>query len=606
MKHLIYLGCSLIVAAPALAQDSAATGDGQGRLPEYLITVTAAGSDIRLDQTGQAVSVIGRAEIDAVQGADLARLLERLPGVSLSRNGGLGAQTGLNVRGANADQVLVLVDGVRVADFASPGGGYDLGNLLSGGLGRVELLRGSNSVVWGSQAMGGVLAVTTREVNGAEVSGEYGAWDTALLDGTMGLAQADHAVSLSAGYARTDGFSAQSAGTEADGYEQWRLSGRGRLALSEALTLRAVGRYADSTLDIDLTGPDSPDVQHTREGSARIGLDYVVDSLALGGGLVWSGVRRHYETGWGPSTYKGQSRRAELAGRLGLPAQFALDFGGSGEWTRAESSFDARQRARTLGGHALLGRYGRVWSLAAGLRVDDHSRFGTHATLGANGTIALARSLRLRASYGEGFKAPTLYQLYGGFVGNAALKPERSRSYDAGLEWGDRNARLHFAATLFRRDSRNLIDLDASYTYGNVARARAWGFELEAGAQVSERFTVQAAYTYTRARDLSAGRDLARRPRHLVTFSADWRTPLHDLTLGGDIRMASDSVEYNWLGAATRLDGYAVATLRASVPLAEKVDLFGRVENLGDAHYATAAGFATPGRSAHIGARARF
>jgi vitamin B12 transporter len=317
-------------------------------------------------------------------------------------------------------------------------------------------------------------------------------------------------------------------------------------------------------------------------------------------------VRRHYETGFGPSTFKGHSHRAEAIGHAALPAGLALDFGADSEWSQAESSFDPKAKSRLSSAHALLGWYTPAVSLAAGLRADDHSRFGTHWTLGANGSVALTDGWRFRASYGEGFKAPTLYQLFGGFVGNTALKPERSRSYDAGIEKGDRNGPLHIAATWFRRDSRNLIDTDADFVYQNVARARAQGFEVELGAQVSERFHAQGAYTYLKARDRTLGRDLPRRPRHAVTANLDWQTPWDRLRLGGDLRFASKGVEYDFLGAPTRLDSYVVGTLRAELAVSDRIMLFGRVENVGDADYETAAGFNTPGRSAYVGARARF
>jgi vitamin B12 transporter len=551
---------------------------------------------------------MGAEELASIQGADLTRALERLPGVSFSRNGGLGGQTGLNVRGANADQLLVIVDGVRIADYASPGGGYDLGNLLAGDVAKLELLRGSNSVAWGSQAIGGVLAVTTREVNGIEATGEYGAYETALATATAGIAGEASAASITAGYARTDGFSAQSGGTgESDGYRQWHVSAKGRLALADGLSLVGVGRYADSRLDTDQFGPDSDDFQKTREATARAGLDYASGELRLAGGVTCARVRRDYDGMFGPSRFTGEAWRAEAGGHAPLTSGLGLDFGADSEWQRSRSTYDPRAKARLSSAHALLGWQQGGLSLAGGVRVDDHSRFGTHLTLGANGTLAVAEGWRVRASYGEGFKAPTLYQLFGGFVGNPYLKPEKSRSYDVGVERGVRGGEgLHLAATLFRRDSRNLIDLDSDFDYQNVARARAQGVELEAGLRPSPRWLVQVAYTYLKARDRTQSRDLARRPRNAVTLSADWTTPLAGLELGGDIRMASDAVEYTFAGAASRLDGYAVATVRARLPLTETIELTARVENVTDAQYETARGFNTAGRSAYVGARARF
>ena len=222
---------------------------------------------------------------------------------------------------------------------------------------------------------------------------------------------------------------------------------------------------------------------------------------------------------------------------------------------------------------------------------------------------------------GEGFKAPTLYQLFSEY-GNLALSPERSRSYDIGIEKGDRNGPLHFALTGFRRDSRDLIDFVScpfgavtpvcagrfGY-YNNIARARAEGIEVELGAQVSERVRAQASYTYLKTENRTAGsanfgNELARRPAHAVTVSADWTTPLNDLALGADIRMVGDS--FNDAGNFTRIDGYVLATLRASLPVNETLELYGRVENLTDERYQTVAGYGTAGRSAFVGARAKF
>ena len=166
------------------------------------ITVLATGYALPVDQAGQSISVVDAGEIAAVQGPDIIRVLDRLPGVSFAREGGVGSQTSLFVRGADSAQLLVLVDGVRVADVTSPGGGYDFGNLLSGNIARIELLRGSNSVVWGSDAIGGALAITTAEVNGANASVEHGAYDTTYATASAGVKRDAYAFSLTGGEER--------------------------------------------------------------------------------------------------------------------------------------------------------------------------------------------------------------------------------------------------------------------------------------------------------------------------------------------------------------------------------------------------------------------
>ncbi|QGN54301.1 TonB-dependent siderophore receptor [Novosphingobium sp. Gsoil 351] len=624
MKYLILPVAALAGAAPAYAEDAIAAADS---VRDESITVVATGDPIAVDRAGQPVSVIARDEIDRIQGADLIRVLERAPGVTITRNGGVGGFTGVRVRGADAEQLLVLIDGVRVADVASPGGGFDFGNLLAGGIDKLELLRGSNSVVWGSQAVGGVLAITSRELDGADASAEYGAHDS--FDGSVaaGLAGDSYAITLNGGYNRTDGVSAAATGTEPDGFRQWRVGGRGRVEIASGLSATLTGRYVDGKLDLDgfqFVFPfgfiDTPEYQTTTEASGRAGLNYEAGSLRLAAGYAISDIRRaNFDPTFGASpnfASKGRSERADLTGHLDLPASLSLDFGADSEWTRYSTTFDAKHTARLSSGHALLGYHANRINLAAGARIDDHSRFGSEVTLGANGSADMGGGWRVRASYGEGFKAPTLFQLLSDF-GNAALSPERSRAYDIGIERGDRNAALHLALTAFRRDSRDLIDFVSCFgisggictnrpfgTYDNVKRARAEGIELELGAKLSGRFTAQAAYSYTRSRNRATGLDLARRPRHAVMVSADWATPLGGLALGGDLRLVGDS--FDDAGNFSRLDGYALATVRASLPLGEQLELFARVENLTDAQYQTVAGYGTYGRSTYVGARARF
>ena len=573
------------------------------------ITVLATGYALPVDQAGQSISVVDAGEIAAVQGPDIIRVLDRLPGVSFAREGGVGSQTSLFVRGADSAQLLVLVDGVRVADVTSPGGGYDFGNLLSGNIARIELLRGSNSVVWGSDASGGALAITTAEVNGANASVEHGAYDTTYATASAGVKRDAYAFSLSGGWDYSQGFPAVVGGPRNDGFTQWQVSGKGRVSLGDDLALKVTGRYADGRLDIESFGASAE--QWTKQNSGRVSLDYTGSALKLSGGVTVADTSRWYTSAFGPYDYLGLTEGADLTGHLALPARFALDFGADTQWARSDSTFDARQSDHLSSGHALLGWYGGVVNVAAGVRVDDHSQFGTHVTTGANGSVALGGGWRARASYGEGFKAPTLYELYDPYTGNLGLKPETSRSYDIGLEKGDRSARQHFAVTLFRRESRNLIDVDPNYVYYNIAKARAEGVEVEGDQQVTGTLRVAASYSYVRSRNLETGLDVARRPRNSLKLSADWQAPVRvsragGLMLGADLAVTSGSLDYYTNGPApTPLGGHVVGTVRASLAVTDKVELFGRVENVGDAHYQTAAGYNSPGRGAWLGVRAR-
>ncbi|MEO0032041.1 MAG: hypothetical protein RIS94_1799 [Pseudomonadota bacterium] len=611
-----------VAASPALAQEQADPNQ---------ITVIATGSPLRIDQTGQPITVLTAQDLASIQGADLTRALERVPGVVLSRNGGQGAFTGLRLRGSEAEQVLVLIDGVRVEDVSAPSGGFDFGTLTSGGIERIDVLRGSNSVVWGSAAIGGVVAVQSRELNGVDAVAEAGSRNSYSADASAGLSNQTYALTLNGGYATSDGVSAAATGTEPDGFHQWRIGGKGRVNLTQALSLTAVARYAETHTDIDgfqsvypYAFIDTPEYQKTRQLSGRVGAHYDTATLVLDAGYALSETKRDYydpRYDTAPSYgYRAHSERVDLTGRLALPSHFALDFGADNERTRYEGTYDARAKARLSSAHALLGWYGEAASLAAGARIDDHSRFGSEWTFGANGSVKLPVGLRLRASYGEGFKAPTLFQLLSDY-GNAALVPERSKSYDAGLEWA-LFPQVHAAVTVYRRDSRDLIAYVSCFgvtdgictgrpygTYDNIGRARAEGVEAELTLKPVDAFEVRFAYTYDKARNLTTGsanygKDLARRPRNTLTTSLDWTTPLHGLTLGADMRVQSAS--YDDAGNFTRLEGGSLTTLRASLPVAGKVELFGRVENLFDAHLQTAGGYGTLGRSVFGGIRVRY
>ncbi|MFM5907767.1 MAG: TonB-dependent receptor plug domain-containing protein [Novosphingobium sp.] len=612
MKYLFLLGCSFVLAAPAWA-DEKDVYSVANRLSDEEITVLATGLSQPVDSTGQAISVVPADELASIQGPDITRVLERLPGVTLTRNGGLGAFTGVRVRGAGSEQTMVLVDGARVADVSSPGSGFDFGTLLSGNIAKVELLRGSNSVVWGSDAIGGVLAITTKSTEGVEASAEYGAYDTFSGSASAGIKSGALTVSVNGGYARSDGFSALSADAEADGFEQWQAGGRAAVDLGGGLGAFVDARYARSEAGIDFSFANNY-VQTMKQASGRGGLTYGSDALDLAASFSLADTNRAYASPSFGYAYDGRNQTAELRGKWKAAGAFSVLFGAGHTWDRYEGTFDARQTARQASGHLLADFSNENANLSAGLRLDHHSRFGDAWSVGANGSVKIGGGWRLRASYGEGFKAPTLYQLFG-FAGNLGLEPERSRSYEAGIEKGDRSAPLHFAATVFRRDSRNLIDYDANANGGwggylNVSGARASGFELEADVRPVQTLQLRAAYSYVKSVNRVSGRDLYRRPRHALSLSGDWTTPLHGLVIGADTRLVGPSMD-DLFGDSdpandVRLNGHVVLTLRASLPVTEQFDLFGRIENAGNADYQTVAGYNTPGRSAYIGARARF
>ncbi len=613
MYKYLFFGVSLATLAhTAFAQD------------EATITVTATGTRIEVVDTGQAVTVIGEAEIEAVQGADLTRVLERAPGVAISRNGGTGGFTGVRLRGSEAEQVLTVIDGVRVSDPAAPTGGYDFGNLLALDLDKLEILRGSNSTIWGSDAIGGVIVASTRAQSGVRAQAEYGARDTASAIVSAGLSDPDTGfLGLSGTWFSTDGISAADAGTEADGFEQWALNGHARYYFNDRFELFARTRYAEGELDLDgFPAPDfiladTDEVQETRQWTGSAGAVLDTGALFLSAAYSFADTDRDNLDAAGVETFasQGRSDRIELRGEWRPIGPFLLHFGAENEWTSYATAFDAGEDTRSSGAYVQAGIEYNAISGHIGARVDDHADFGTTVSFGADASYELSPGLRLRASIGEGFKAPSLFQLYSDY-GNLALDPEQSTSFDLGLAYGERTLSrepIYGAVTLFQRNTDNQIAFVSCFgettgictdrpfgTYDNVTRTRARGIEAELWARAADGVSLGAVYTLTDTEDRDTGLTLARRPRHAATLTGEWQ-PVQAVTLGADLRVVSDS--FDDAANAVRLDGYEVLTLRGRWTVSERVELFGRVENLWDEQYQTAAGYGTAGTGAHIGAR---
>ncbi|MBU2341324.1 MAG: TonB-dependent receptor [Alphaproteobacteria bacterium] len=580
--------------------------------PAEAITVTATGLFTRIENTGQAVTVIGTAEIDAVQGADITRVLARAPGVALSRNGPAGSFTGVRLRGGEAEQLLVLVDGIRIADPAAPSGGFDFGTLTLGTVGKIDLLRGSNSTIWGSDAVAGVLDVSTRAGSGLSGSAEYGARDTLSASVTGGLSEDAYFAGLSASYFRTDGFSAAASGTEPDGFEQFTLGGSAFVDLTDQLELFAQARYAASDIDIDgfpapaFVFADTAETQETEQLSGALGLAYYGQDLTLRASYALADTARdNFDPALGTDplfTSDGQSQNLSLRGEYRLIGGLTLAFGGNREWTEYRTDSDAGEDATITGAYVQAGWVLGGLAAHVGARLDDHDRFGSATSFGGDVSYALGGGWRVRASVGEGFKAPSLFQLYSDY-GNPDLSPEKSTSMDLGLERGTRGTGLHAAVTAFRRDSEDLIGFDnATFTYANIARARAQGLELELGADLAPGLRAAGVYSLVDTENRQTGNHLARRPRHSATLFADWQTPL-GAVIGADLRLVGDS--FDDAGNAVRIEGYEVFDLRASFPLTAALEVFGRVENVFDEDYQTAAGYGSPGRGAFLGVRAQ-
>lgn len=627
-----------LIAVSVIALSSAAWADDS---PDTIV-VTATRSEQPLSRIGQTISVIDQETITTRQTDTVADLLRTVPGVTIARNGGVGGTTSVFIRGAESDQTVALIDGIKLNDPSAPGGGFNFGDLMVGNIARIEVLRGSQSVLWGSQAIGGVINMITippSDTLKINVRGEYGYRNTGQIVGNVSGKSGPLSASVGAGYFRTDGISAfdeQLGGKEKDGYRNYGANANFNLALSEDISVDLRGWYSHGRNGFDgfpaptFAFADTPEYGTTRELVGYAGLN----AALLDGhfhnrlGFAYTDTRRrNYDPTQGSApdfAANGRNERIEYQGNYDIGDGWQATFGAENE----RSHFSTSSGGPATTAHATITSvYGQIvatpiagLTATGGVRYDHHNQFGGATTFGASGVwTPNAGKTELRASYSEGFKAPTLYQLLSEY-GNTLLRPETAKGWDAGITQRLLDGAVEASATWFHRNSRNLINFVSCPfptpttgictnrpfgTYDNVAKARAQGVELTVALRPVEPLKVQASYSFTDSENRTPGsatfgKNLARRPRQSVNTSIDYRWPF-GLSTGATLTHVGTSFDN---AANTRkLEGYVLADLRASYPVTKNIELYGRIENLFDDHYETIFRYGTPGRAAYAGVR---
>ena len=604
------------------------------------IIVAANRDETPLSQVGQSVTIITADDIKRRQAVAVVDLLRTVPGVTFTRNGGIGTSTSVNIRGADSDQTVALIDGVKINDPSSPGSGFNFGNLLTGNISRIEVVRGSQSVLWGSQAIGGVINIISREPTDDltfNANAEYGWRDTGQIIGNVSGKFGPVSASVGAGYLRSDSLSAFNearGATERDGYKNYGANAKFNIALSDAISVDLRGWYSNGKVGIDGFAPPTfafGDTRETAETEELVG--YAGLNAAFLDGRFRNRIAYAYTdttrenldvSGATPvQTFdaKGKNERLEYQGNFEIATGYGLTFGAETE----KSSF----RTASFGGPVsradarINSFYGQLsatpvdgLTLTAGARRDDHDTFGGKTTFAANGVFSPnSGATTVRGSYGEGFKTPSLFQLFSDF-GNTTLRPESSKGWDAGITQKLLDGAIEVGATWFHRNASNQIVFISCATpltgicvgrpfgtYDNVARARAKGLEFGLTLKPVEALTVQANYSWIDAENRANGLKLARRPSQSVNASVDYRWAF-GLETGATVTHVGDS--FDNASNTRRLDGYVLVDLRASYPITQAVSLYGRIENLFNEEYETIFRYGTPRRAAYAGVRLSF
>ncbi|MDB4907584.1 MAG: TonB-dependent receptor [Gemmatimonadetes bacterium] len=632
---------SLAAAAVLFARIAAAQQADTTRLAPLVTTATRV--PVSALASPSAVTVITPAQMQALGITHVSQALEQVPGAMLNRVGSFGGATSLFLRGGESKYVKVLIDGVPVND---PGGAYDFSALTTDNLERIEILRGPASVLYGADAVTGVVQLFTKRGAGAPSmtasarAGTYGSSDVdASVAGTAG--SADYTIGM--GRHQSSGLYDFN-----NDYRNTTVSGLLRIAPDSLTTVRASLRYTDQNYHYPTNGSgvasDSNNfnasdrtavgLQATRRVTSSLELQLDANAVLTDGGTTEA-------KGQGSTTdYRSQDRlrrrSVELRGNVTLAPSQLLTLGASVEQQDQQSQsqgdfggfisnsvFGAARRNRAVFGQLLSHVSERV-TTTLGARLDDNQQFGTFGTWRAAASARVAAGLHVRASAGTAFREPSFLENYStSFTrGNPDLAPEQSRSIEVGVSQELLQGRATIGVSRFVQRFRNMIDYQGSSaacgaSYCNIARASADGTELEASLRASTSLSVSGSYTRLDTRVTNPGFDntsaglyrrneqLIRRPRNsgtlLVSLTPATRAHVEARALFVGSRTDKDFAPFPAVPVVVA--GYTRIDLGADLALTRKAALTLAIENLNDARYETVYGFRTPRRMILAGLR---
>ncbi len=589
----------------------------QAAVEEELI-ITATRFEASVDTIGSSVSLIGLEEIEARKKTSVLELLRTVPGLEITQSGGPGTTATAFLRGAGSEQTLVLIDDIRANSVTA--GPADLSNIRADNIERIEIVRGPQSTLYGSEAMGGIINILTRQGAGkAQRAMSLEAGNDDFFSGRLSagggnpLVDYDSAVS----YQSTSGVSAASeraGNSEADGFNNLTASGRLGFDFLESGRADLTLRYTDSESELDGfvfgVGPsDDLNYLSTRESLfATLKLskpvtDWWTQTLILG-------VADDDLTGTDPDTplnnFKVESRTAEITLLADLEpfANDLLSLGYTAE-RRAGANPGSFDQTVDLSSFFLQNQWS--WNsplyFTVGARNDDHSQFGNQTTYRGNlALIASGGRTRVHASYGTGFRAPSLNELYFPFFGNIDLTPETSRGFDLGFEKTLREGRVTLDVTYFYNTFDDLIAFDsATFLANNIAAAKTSGLETTLRVDSGRYVDLSVSYTYLDTENKATGDALPRRPEHRGVISLTFR-PTEPLSGVLSLVAVRDRIESD----GSPMDDYERLDLSLSYHLNERWTPYLRVENLLDEYYEEVNGFTSPGFAAVAGVNLDF
>lgn len=629
-QGLCYAGvCAFLFSInSSFAADPAETS--VARLDPLVVTSTRIPTEI--ERTGSSITVITEEEIENRQNREVLQVLETSPGLSVSQFGAKGTSSTVRMRGLPGQYTAVLIDGVDVSDPSGRQSVFDFSQLQAVGIERIEIMRGSQSVLYGGEAVAGTINIATKRgegLIGGSVFGEFGSYNTYIGGGNLqgGFDGDRGGFNISAQYLDTSGFSAADenlpGNDEGEEYDNLSSVGRFDYALSEALGIKANYRYAKGTANFDAAGGpngDDPDrgddfLQYSGRGAVTFAPQESIFSGEAGVAYSYSG-RDGFDDGAQSYYYDGQRVTFDAQGTLTFDPDNILLFGVERDEEGYETDGDPDGQDVWTNSYFAMYQFSPVQNLflSAGARIDDHETFGVYDTY--RGTAAYRfdeTGTTVRASASTGFRAPNLFELFGiccgdPNLGNPALDPEESESWDVGIE------QILFGGDLIADIAYFNIDVDNAIIYGgafgtpdpnyfNVPdTSRSRGVETSLDWMAARNLNITAAYTWNVVQN-AAGTRYDNAPRHIVNVNANYAFLSDRANANLNVLHRIDTRDSR---NTVQLDDPFVVTLAGKYSLLENLDLTARVENLLDDQYQTEYGYGTSDRAFYAGFTYRF